>query len=134
MPSREVTPPPAPPRPMGVRRGRALGICGALMLLTLLLFGPSLRYGFIGFDDNRYIDHNPALEAGLSTRGVAWAFSTNLTDFNDSAEYWEPLTLLTRLADYQAYRFQPWGHHLTSVLLHLATGLALFGALWRLTG
>jgi len=133
-PPEEAAPPSATPRPSCPRRGRALGICGALALVTLLLFGQSVRYGFIGFDDGRYVDHNTALEAGLSARGLAWAFSANLTHFDDSAEYWEPLTLLTRLADYQAYGFRPWGHHLTSVLLHLATGLALFGALWRLTG
>ena len=110
------------------------GVCVALALLTLLVFGQSVRYRFITFDDDRYVDHNPALEAGLSLRGLAWALTTNLTKLSESAEYWEPLTLLTRLADYQAYGFQPWGHHLTSVLLHLAAGLALFGALRRLTG
>src|SRR5580693_9662601 len=97
-----------------------LGICVALTLLTLLVFGQSVRYGFISFDDDRYVDHNPALVAGLSARGLAWAFTTNLTKLSESAEYWEPLTLLTRLADFQAYGFKPWGHHLTSVLLHLA--------------
>src|SRR5580700_3238910 len=109
-------------------------MCLALAVATLLIFGQSVRYGFISFDDDRYVDHNPALEAGLSVRGLAWAFTTNLTKLSETAEYWEPLTLLTRLADYQAYGFRPWGHHLTSVLLHLLTGLALFGALQRLTG
>jgi len=115
-------------------RWKTIGVCLALAVATLLIFGQSVHYGFISFDDDRYVDHNPALEAGLSFKGLAWAFTTNLTKLSETAEYWEPLTLLTRLADYQVYRFQPWGHHLTSVLLHLATGLALFGALRRLTG
>jgi hypothetical protein len=112
----------------------AIWISATLIVVTLLIFGQSVRYGFISFDDDRYVDHNPALTAGLSFKGLTWALTTNLTRLSESAEYWEPLTLLSRLADYQAYGFQPGGHHLTSVLLHLATGLALFGALRRLTG
>jgi tetratricopeptide (TPR) repeat protein len=115
-------------------RGTIAGICAALAALTLLIFGQAARYEFIDWDDDRYVDQNPALTAGLSSRGVAWAFTTNLTRFNETAEYWQPLTSLTRLADYQLYGFRPGGHHVTSVLIHLATGLVLFGALLRLTG
>lgn len=114
--------------------GLTVAICLAFALATLLIFGQAVHYGFIGFDDDRYVDHNPALEAGLSVQGLKWAFTTNLTHLSETAEYWEPLTLLTRLADYQAYRFQPWGHHLTSILIHLAATLALFGAMRQLTG
>src|SRR5580692_9709400 len=124
--SSESTPPAAPPG-----RWKVAVICLALALVTLLIFGQSVRYGFISFDDDRFVDHNPALEAGLSARGLVWAFTTNLTKVSESAEYWEPLTLLTRLADYQVFGFRPGGHHLTSVLLHLVTALTLFGALWR---
>ena len=125
--------PAAAPRPAW-GRGTTAAVCLALAVLTLLIFGQAVRYGFISFDDDRYVDHNRALEAGLSARGLAWAFTTNLTRFSETAEYWEPLTLLTRLADFQMHGFAPGGHHLTSLLLHLATGLALFGALRRLTG
>jgi tetratricopeptide (TPR) repeat protein len=113
---------------------RVSGLCLLLAVATLLVFGQAVRCGFISFDDDRYVDQNPALTAGLSAKGLAWAFTTNLTHWSETAEYWQPLTLLTRLADYQAYGFQPAGHHVTSVLIHLATGLALFGALRRLTG
>ncbi len=124
-----------PPQAAGGSRPRVVwGICAILVALTLLIFGQAVRYGFIGFDDDRYVDHNPALTAGLSAKGLVWAWTTNLTRLSETAEYWEPLTLLSRLADYQAYGFQPGGHHLTSVVFHLCTGLALFGALRRLTG
>lgn len=108
--------------------------CILLTLATAIVFHQALKCGFICFDDDLYVDHNTALEAGLSARGIAWAFTTNLTHFSPSAEYWQPLTSLSRLADYAMFRFEPWGHHLTSVVLHLLTGLALFGALRRLTG
>ena len=109
-------------------------VCVILTAVTALIFAQALRFGFVALDDNLYVDRNPALEAGLSWRGLSWAFTANLTHLTGSAEYWEPLTLLTRLADYQFFGFEPWGHHLTSLLIHLATGLALFGALWQVTG
>ncbi len=111
-----------------------MGICFGLALLVLLIFGQAVRYEFIAFDDDKYVDRNPALAAGLSAPGLVWAFTTNLTRFSETAEYWQPLTSLTRLADTQFYGSAPGGHHATSVLIHLATGLALFGALRRLTG
>jgi hypothetical protein len=115
-------------------RAWTLALCLGLAGLTFLIFGPAIHFGFINFDDNRYVDHNPKLEAGLSARGLQWAFTANLTHLTETAEYWEPLTLVSRLADYQFYGFAPGGHHLTSILIHLATGLALFGALRQLTG
>lgn len=106
----------------------------ALIAAAFLIFGQAAHYDFFSVDDDRYVDHNPALEAGLSGPGLVWAFTTNLTKLSETAEYWEPLTLLTRLADYQFHGFRAGGHHFTSVLLHLATALALWAALTRLTG
>ena len=114
------------------RRTTAL-VCFVLAALSFLIFAQALRFGFVALDDNLFVDRNPALEAGLSWRGLSWAFTANLTHLDGRAEYWEPLTLVTRLADYQFFGFAPWGHHLTSLLIHLATGLALFGALQQLT-
>jgi len=130
--------PDPPPTQQTVRRARppwlAPAWCAALALLTALVFHRARDCGFLCFDDDLYVDRNAALEAGLSLRGLVWAFTTNLTHFSPSAEYWQPLTSLSRLADYEMFRFDPRGHHLTSVLLHVLTGLALFGALRRLTG
>ena len=117
-----------------IRCRPALFVALGLAVLTLLIFGQAVRYGFVSFDDDRYVDHNPALTAGLSVRGWQWAFTTNLTHLSESAEYWEPLTLLSRLADFAAWGFDARGHHATSVLLHLAAAGALFGALRRITG
>ena len=69
---------------------------------------------------------------GLTFKGVAWAF-TRAHAFN-----WHPLTWLSHMLDCQLYGLHPGGHHLTNVLLHTATVIALFlvlrqmtGALWR---
>lgn len=120
-----------PPRRI---RGLTLLLCLALAVLVWTVFGQARGFGFIALDDDRFVENNPALRAGLSWNGVVWAFTANLTQFVSAAEYWEPLTLLTRLADYTWHGFDAGGHHRTSVVLHLAATLTLFGALWQLTG
>ena len=124
-----------PPEPVASsQRRRFIWVTGlAFIVLAALVFAQAARFDFITVDDERYVNHNPPLEAGLSARGLAWAFTTNLTHLSESAEYWEPLTLLTRLADYQLYGFHAGGQHVTSVLLHLLAAFLLWGALTRLT-
>ncbi len=38
------------------------------------------------------------------------------------------------MLDCQLFGLHAWGHHLTNVLLHAATSIALFLVLWRMTG
>ncbi|HEX4143110.1 MAG TPA: tetratricopeptide repeat protein, partial [Pirellulales bacterium] len=47
---------------------------------------------------------------------------------------WYPLSMLSHMLDCQLYGLHPAGHHLTNVLLHAATAVTLFLALWRMTG
>jgi len=47
---------------------------------------------------------------------------------------WHPLTWLSHMLDCQLFGVNAGGHHLTSLLLHLANTLLLFGVLRRLTG
>lgn len=97
-----------------------------LILLTCLVFGNSLGFEFTNFDDNEYVNNNLELTRGLSWDGIRWAFEANWMRLSRGSEYWQPLTLLTRLMDWQLYGFEPEGHRLTSLLIHLATGICLF--------
>jgi tetratricopeptide (TPR) repeat protein len=47
---------------------------------------------------------------------------------------WHPLTSLSHLLDYELFGLEPAGHHLTSLLFHIASTLLLFGILKRMTG
>jgi hypothetical protein len=106
-----------------------LGICIGLAVITFAVFWQTTRFSFLNYDDDLFVSENPKLAAGLSGQGITWAFKANLTYHEPGAEYWEPLTLITRLADVQFHGLDPGGHHLTSLLLHLAAGLTLFGAM-----
>src|SRR5262245_2757212 len=65
---------------------------GLIVLTTVALAGVC-RNDFIDMDDNVYVTENPAVQAGLSQRGLAWAFTT----FH--AGHWHPLTWLSLQLD-----------------------------------
>ncbi len=92
------------------------------------VFGQTLRFGFVSFDDNQYVYENPAVTRGLHSDSVAWAFTHTLS------ANWHPLTTLSHMLDCQLYGLQPWGHHLTNVLLHTASAILLFLTLHKTTG
>ena len=157
--SRKTRPPdhdrPAPPTVEGNPRKRdvrtAAVVCLFLLLAVVLVFGQTLRNGFVNIDDQDYVFRNNEVKRGLTPQGVYWAFTANYS-YN-----WHPLTWLSHMVDCQFYGphansgrdggdaalrkagcapYAPfaWGHHLTSVLLHAANAILLFLVLWRMTG
>jgi tetratricopeptide (TPR) repeat protein len=109
----------------GTRRTWLVGV--ALVLATLAAYCPLWHCGFVLFDDNDYVTSNEMVKRGLTWRGVAWAFSTV------HASNWHPLTWLSHMLDCQLYGMNPFGHHLTSLLLHAANAVLLFLLCQRMT-
>jgi tetratricopeptide (TPR) repeat protein len=114
------------------QRWRVAAVCLGLAAITFAVFSQTLHHDFIDFDDNVYVGDNPMVAPGLTLQGIVWAF-THVYSCN-----WHPLTWLSHMLDCQLYGLNPAGHHLTNVLLHTATVIALFlvlrqmtGALWR---
>jgi Flp pilus assembly protein TadD len=110
-----------------VQRWRVAGLSLALAAITFAVFGQTLTHEFVDYDDNEYVYLNPTVARGLTLKGIAWAFSFH-------ASNWHPLTWLSHMLDCQLYGLHPGGHHLTNVLLHAATVIALFLVLRRMTG
>lgn len=99
-----------------------------LVVVTLALYNPVSRNGFVNFDDDRYVTDNPQVRAGLRSSTISWAFTTL-----DLAN-WHPLTWLSHALDCQLFQLNPVGHHYTSLLLHASNALLLFLILQRFTG
>jgi tetratricopeptide (TPR) repeat protein len=120
----------SPPAP-GVRWPPDWRLHGALVLVlacTFAVYAPVLRHGFVEWDDPTYVTENEHVRSGLNANGIAWAFTSTGTS------NWHPLTWLSHMLDVQLYGVEPWGHHLTSLLLHLVNTVLLFVALRRLSG
>ena len=99
-----------------------------LLIAVTLTFIPAIHNGFVDFDDPLYILENPHVQAGLDWQGVRWAFTTGY------GANWHPVTWLSHLMDCQLFKLRPWGHHLTSVILHLVNTLFLLVFLQKATG
>src|ERR1019366_10756848 len=106
---------------------RTILICVLLGAVTLASYWPVLRNEFVYYDDPDYVSENPYVLRGLTWHNAAWAFQTA------HVANWHPVTWLSHMLDVQLFGVRPPGHHLTSLLLHLATTLLLFLALMAMT-
>jgi protein O-mannosyl-transferase len=95
--------------------------------MVLLVFGQTLRFGFVNLDDNETVYQNRHVQAGLAPKEIVWAF-TSL--HSESAS---PLSTVSHMLDCQLFGLCAWGHHLSNVVLHAASTVLLFLLLWRMT-
>jgi tetratricopeptide (TPR) repeat protein len=102
-------------------------VCLGLIALVGIVFGRAVGFGFVNYDDDRYVYANPQTISGLTSTSVVAAF----TQFQ--VANWHPVTMLSHLVDCQFYGLKPWGHHLTNLLLHGFAAALLFLALHSLT-
>jgi tetratricopeptide (TPR) repeat protein len=99
-----------------------------IAVVVLATYWPALRCGFVNYDDPQYVTANPFVQSGLNWQSLKWALVTA------HVPYWHPLTWLSHMIDFQLYGLNPWGHHLTSLLFHVANSVVLFLLLNSMTG
>jgi len=86
--------------------------------LTFAAFLPALSGRFVNWDDDTNFLDNPHYR-GLGVEQLKWMF----TDFFG---HYMPLTWLTLGLDYSVWGMNPFGYHLTSLLLHAANAVLFF--------
>lgn len=99
----------------------------ALAAVTMIAYWKAIGGGFV-FDDKLYILGNPHVQNGLNWTDIRWAFTAW------HASNWHPLTWISHMLDSRIWELNPLGHHLTSVLLHIANTVLLFALVRRMTG
>lgn len=94
---------------------------------TVAAFLPALGNGFVNWDDPANFLDNPHFR-GFSAANLKWMF----TAFHMG--HYHPLTWLSLAADYTVWGMNPFGYHLTNVLLHAANAVLFYfvaGILFR---
>ena len=104
------------------------GVCIFFAAIVWLAFGQTLRHGFVNYDDDLYVYQNLEVTAGLTRRGILWAFTFA------GIGHWHPVTWFSHMLDCRVWGLRAGGHHLTNVLLHAAAAILLFLALKQMTG
>ena len=98
--------------------------CLFLVVATLATYGDLRNHQFINYDDQLYVTDNSPVQAGLTLKGLSWAFTTM------HGGNWHPLTWLSFMVDSQLFGLHPGAFLLTNLLFHIANALLLF--LWLL--
>jgi hypothetical protein len=104
-----------------------------LLVMTLLAGVTMVRYwgtgplSFVNYDDNLYVTDNVHVQERLSKESLEWAFKSMY------ATNWHPLTWVSHLVDYELYRLNPSGHHLTNLIIHIGNVVLLFRVLQTMT-
>jgi protein O-mannosyl-transferase len=88
----------------------------SVALITFIVYLPTLRNGFVNWDDDIYVVDNPHIRS-FDVSFVRWAF----LDFH--ASNWHPLTWISHALDRLVWGFNPLGHHLSSIFIHAINSL-----------
>ena len=91
-----------------------------LALITFAIYFQVTQHPFVNYDDGEYVGDNINVQRGVSVSTIRWALT--------STEHanWHPVTWLSHALDWQLFGSNPSGHHLTSLLLHVANVVLLF--------
>src|SRR6266705_1940377 len=110
-----------------LERTLVAGICVGLAALVWFVFGQTIKFPFINFDDPEYVYEVPEINAGVTLHGIKWAFT------HWPATNWFPLKNISLMLDFQFYGFNPGAFHFTNVVLHAAAVVLLFLVLRQMT-
>ncbi|HEY2990658.1 MAG TPA: tetratricopeptide repeat protein [Candidatus Binatia bacterium] len=94
-------------------------------LLTVVFFYPTLENGFVDWDDDKIIFEN------LNYRGLDWPELRWMSTTFYMGHY-QPLSWMTLGLDYLLWGMDPFGYHLTSLILHAANAVIFYFIALRL--
>jgi Tfp pilus assembly protein PilF len=95
-------------------------VCLLLAVATLALYNPASRHPFVNYDDDAYVTQNAHVRQGLTADTIRWALTST------EQANWHPLTWMSHALDVSLFRFNPAGHHFTSVLIHIVNVVLLY--------
>src|SRR5437763_10122590 len=108
-------------------RWQFVGVSICLVAITWAVFGQTFHHQFINYDDPLYVLDNAHVLAGMTWRGIAWAFT------HVHSQNWHPLTTISHMLDCQLFGVNPGAHHLVNVFFHSIAAVLLFILLQQMT-
>lgn len=101
-----------------------------LLLAVALVYGQTLRFGFVGYDDISLVSRQAGQVLDLGR--IKEAFSESAFGPGPGLFFYRPLLTLSLMFDSAIARGRPWIFHLSNVILHLAAVWLAFGLFLKL--
>src|SRR2546430_8294279 len=114
-----------PVAPSSTQRWGSCLVPVLVALVTFAAFLPALHNQFVNWDDDKNFLENPHYR-GLGWTHLRWMWRTT------QLGHYIPLTWMTLGLDYSLWGMNPFGYHLTSLLLHAANAVVFFFVARRL--
>jgi protein O-mannosyl-transferase len=99
-----------------------------LGVITFALYIQVVHHPFTNYDDGEYVQQNVNVQHGITGPMLRWAFTS--VDHSN----WHPVTWISHAIDWQLFGPSPAGHHVMSLLLHIASVVLLFLLFAEMTG
>ncbi|MFO7658524.1 MAG: tetratricopeptide repeat protein [Bacteroidales bacterium] len=90
-----------------------------ILLLTAIVYLPTLKAGFVNWDDTKYITYNPYIQS-LGVENIKNIF-TSFWNCN-----YHPLTILSYAIDYSLVGEKPFLYHLVNIIFHLLNTVLVY--------
>ncbi|MBT0666543.1 tetratricopeptide repeat protein [Geobacter pelophilus] len=110
---------------IGAEQRRKLLLAAFVAILTFMVYLPTLRNGFVSWDDGHYVYENRHILA-INWGFFKWALT------NVDIVYWHPLTWISHALDVAIWGLNPLGHHLTNIVFHAVNTFLVVIFTWRL--
>lgn len=94
-----------------------------MVLLTILAYSNSLQGDFV-WDDIYLVKENPDLRTPAALPRLF--VSQFRISADETTPFYRPVAMVSFLLDYQIWKLNPYGYHLTNLLLHLATTVLFY--------
>lgn len=97
----------------------------SLIVITITAFFPALSNDFVNWDDLQNLIENESYR-GFSSTHLEWMFTTT------HGGHYQPLSWMTFAFDHQLWGLDPFGFHLTNLLLHILTGILFLSVAYQI--
>lgn len=94
--------------------------CALIVFLTAGIYGNSLRGDFVWDDRGIILDNTHYLKEGRNV------FTSFTEPFFGKTPFYRPLLLVSFIVDYQLWGLNPFGYHLTNVVLHTLNAFLVY--------
>jgi protein O-mannosyl-transferase len=108
---------------------RDLAIGAALVAAVVAIYGQTVGFAFLDYDDDVFVTRNALVNAGISADSVRAALVHRSAPLN-----WLPLMVLSFMADSTLFGLDPSAFHATNVALHALDAVLFYVLVRTLTG